>query len=151
MDIYVKSEKITGITDAYSAIIAFDFINDQYPAICLTDTWQKNATLPFIEGSSIIKLNKISVGAYYGHVGVTFDADGNYTIYHHLKAEDENRIINSGSVATNVSSEIDNFIITIGKRGWEDTHFPTKIKGIVLYNRAITQEEMYTILDYFAE
>ena len=67
-----------------------------------------------------------------------------------LKAENENRIINSGSVATNVSSEIDNFIITIGKRGWEDTHFPTKIKGIILYNRAITQEEMYTILDYFA-
>ena len=26
----------------------------------------------------------------------------------------------------------------------------TKIKGIILYNRAITQEEMYTILDYFA-
>lgn len=145
---YLQSAPITGITDAYTIILGIDYSSSPYVTVCCTDNWQFAQTLPFIEGVWYIKVN----GARYNHYGVigySIDSNKNFVAKHYRKAEQDIQTIITGTADKGIADELSHFVVTVGKKGWEDIFTKTKFKGMFIYNRALNDEEMNEVLTYF--
>lgn len=145
---YLQSSPITGITDAYTIILGIDYSDSPYVTVCCTDSWQFATTLPFIEGAYAINVNGKKY-AHYGVVGYSIDSSKNYVAKHYRKTEQDIETLVTGTSTKGIADELSHFVVTVGKRGWEETFTKTKFKGMFIYNRALSDEEMNKVLTYF--
>ena len=146
---YLQSAPITGITDACTIILGIDYSDSPYPTVCCTDNWEFAKALPFIEGNASVNINGKRNGVYYGVVGYSIDSSKNYVAKHYRKTEQDIETLTTGTAAKGIADELSHFIVTVGKRGWEDRFTQTKFKGMFIYNRALSDEEMNEALTYF--
>ena len=145
---YLQSAPITGITDAYTIILGIDYSNSPYGTVCCTDSWEFAKALPFIEGTYHLNVSGKKF-LYYGVVGYSIDSSKNFVVKHYRKTEQDIETIDTGTAAKSIADELSHFIVTVGKRGWEEVFTKTKFKGMFIYNRALNDEEMNEVLTYF--
>ena len=145
---YLQSAPITGITDAYTIILGFDFSTTPYVTVCCTDSWQFAQTLPFIEGTHPVNVSG-KKNAIYGLIGYSIDSSKNFVLKHFRKTEQDIQTVARGTATKGIADELSHFIVTVGKKGWEEKFTQTKFKGMFIYNRALNDEEMNEALTYF--
>lgn len=145
---YLQSEYITGVTDAYTIILGIDYVEKQFNTLCCTDSFEHAVTLPFIEGTYAINING-KKQVYYGVIGYSIDSSKNFVLKHFRKAEQDIQTLLTGTASKSLADELSHFKVTVGKRSWEDTFTRTDFKGMLIYNRALSDEEMNEALTYF--
>lgn len=145
---YLQSAQITGITDAYTIILGIDYSTSQSVTLCCTDNWGYAISLPYIEGTYSLHINGTRQ-AYYGVIGYSIDSNKNFVAKHFRKTEQDIQTIITGTATKGIADELSHFIVTVGKRGWEEKFTQTKFKGMFIYNRALNDEEMNEVLTYF--
>lgn len=145
---YLQSAQITGITDAYTIILGIDYSTSPFVTLCCTDHWDHAIPLPFIEGTSSLHINGTRQ-AYYGVIGYSIDSNKNFVAKQYRKADQDIQTIITGTATKGIADELSHFIVTVGKKGWEEKFTQTKFKGMFIYNRALNDEEMNEALTYF--